>query len=299
MDITHRVFSTLCATAAIFTSSGEVRADLNAWTIRTVEWLVDSSDTIAIYTTTDDEIALSQVVRVLKGDAGGIELPLKESPSTSGQLWQPRSGGPARLVYVRGKSELLQEVRLARPRWGPDAVRLDYAVYGVSEFGELYLTEERLLAAISDRVAKSQARPADFRETRPKVPVDLSGMSSFSHLSDFPLESTQDTYQLVVPLNAERREHYIALLTDGDAAARCMAIQELYRIHDDVSIAAIREALDCKEAAPAFSPGRWPNHGLHLLTDKDVREAARRMLNRIDEKVGDGYPSSDPLPLSP
>lgn len=89
-------------------------------------------------------------------------------------------------------------------------------------------------------------------------------------------DTENDTYQLVVPFDTNRRDHYIAVLQSGDAAARIMAIRQLAYFNDDLAKRAITEAINATNVTPAFEAGVWKSSSPEpvLLNTSDVQAAA-------------------------
>jgi hypothetical protein len=128
--------------------SGVGKADLNQHCIRTTEWLVDNSTVIAVVREPHHGAGgKSTVLRTLKGDATQIVWPLKESPFDGYDYYGPPSHGPVRLVFVRETSELLAGVKLGRGQ--VHEPRIHDVLYGVTQYGQLLLTESDLFAAIA------------------------------------------------------------------------------------------------------------------------------------------------------
>jgi len=300
----------LAITFATSFLSSKLYADYNVSKIRTVEWLVDNSDVIVVVLGGNEECKgePATIVQTLKGDASNIVYPLQKSSGGQGfSRWEPNSRGPARLVFIRGKFELLQAIKLARPipnlNVERNAINVGRRTFGVSQYGDLLLTETALFDAIVLRLKRRRGQtltakkssegilrgsdhvlihPPDRKRT-PLVTLRVRRNFLVPAPDDFPFETTDETYFLIVPFTVERRDHFMRVLQTGNASARILAITELSYFDDEKATQAIRDVLTCTEVSPAFKPGIWShNKKLEvLLTTEDVRAAAKRALDRI------------------
>ena len=142
----------------------------------------------------------------------------------------PPSNGPVRLLFIRGFSQLLQAVSLGREMsfraidwkkytllYVPEpSFGILPTLYGVTQFGDLLLTESSLYNAIDTRMKTVQV-PVKLL-TNPHVYVlnsaDLGmvGGEKFACSStpnEFPLAFTDEIYSIVVPSDMHRRDYYI------------------------------------------------------------------------------------------
>jgi hypothetical protein len=296
------------AIIAWLTATSELHADYNAHHIRTVEWLVDNSDIIVVVVGGDEEKKQkpTKIIRTLKGDANEIVYPLQNSwGSPNWTSWPFVCQGPARVLFIRGKYEILQSIKFVRPIPNPLAERtilhVDRRTYGVTQYGDLLLTETSLLDAIEKRLKEgpSQTLPvhkniryrllgsstrtiyASDKKGAPKITISVKPPVIVPVSSDFPFETTDETYYLIVPFTAERRDHFIKVLQSKDAAARIHAIRELSYFDDEKAMQAIRDATECDDATPAFQRS-WREE-IKLLTSADVRAKAKSTLEAIEQ----------------
>lgn len=168
----HRWRNTLFSLMVWFfaaTASDNAMADLDSRIMYSIEWLVDESDTIVVVRDAPNQAdALPEVIKCIKGNAASIKWPL--TPMTT--RWPdykncvPPSTGSVRLLFIRESSLLLQAVSLGRPGdipaigWteffthheGVPLAGIHSTLYGVSQFGDLLLTESSLHAAIDARL---------------------------------------------------------------------------------------------------------------------------------------------------
>lgn len=279
----------LAGTLAILvsTTASSLLADYNSSRIRSVEWLVDNSSVIAVVLSEKGvtESPSPRIIRVMKGDTDKIRFPLRRPAWDGSTYWHPQWDGPAQLIFVRGESELLEVVKLARPVPNED-LTLHELTYGVSQFGDLHLTENGLLSAIDERCKKSVGESLG---SAPESDIDVG--IAVQPPKDFPLETTNDTYQLVVPFDEERRDHYVKMLESGCAAARITAIHQIAYFNDETARRAIRVATEVAEVVPGFKDGAWRSASQDpvLLTAADVQSVAKRVLKRLEGKEVPGH----------
>jgi hypothetical protein len=274
----HQHYTTFCGmllTTLVFWIAGaaSVKADLNIYCIRSIEWLVDNSEVIAVVRESeDDERDEPTVLRTLKGDVSRIKWPLKKSPHDGLSYYGPPSDGPVRLVFVRGTSELLGGVKLGRWRYSRDAGKIYDVWYGVTQYGDLLLTESDMFRAIDAQLRVGPSQPIERKKD--SLFYERSGIEA---PRTFPLEDVNETYVLIVPFNVARRDHYLSVLRTGDAAERIHAIHELSQLIDQKSLDAIREATRCGNVMPAYE-FRWSDRSVHELTANDVRRTVNAVL---------------------
>ncbi len=283
---TLRALLTLTAGALLaYFSATPLLADYNSSNIRTVEWLVDRSDVIAVLAA--DEKGgdkAERVVHAFKGDAGRMVMPLIEVREDNAVYYGPNGSGAARLVFVRGESGLLQAVELARRVPGDFVPDLRDVWFGVDQYGELLLSEASLLKAVAARVEAGPGEPLPMdRRTKTNQRLGAAhpwGGAAIAAPADFALETTNETYRLVVPFTVERREHFQQVLQTGTAPARIRAIAELSLFDDKAAADAIRNATKAKDVVPAFRPGMWEGSGRSdiWVTAEDVRKVAQDSL---------------------
>ncbi|WP_166826752.1 hypothetical protein [Thalassoroseus pseudoceratinae] len=237
----------LCGIWMLFVNTTGAFADLNQYRLRTIEWLVDNSDTIGVFQV--DETKPPAVLHTFKGDAANIEYPLAP-PKFDGYLYFSRMvEGPIRLRFIRGTSELLEEIEIGR-RSPIDFPTLLDVYYGVTQYGNVVLSERVLLETLSGRL---RAKTGPTIDPNPRVAhARKSGVVAHS---DFPLESGGETFVLIVPFTTERRDYFIKMLKDGPAAEKIRAIRELRIFDDPLSRQAITEAtrLDSVKSSSVFT----------------------------------------------
>lgn len=261
-------------TLLVWSAGSQLHADYYQYRLFTVEWLVDNSDVIAVLWDKDE--GGTAEIRNIKGDAKRLS-PLQKVSRDGYDIWDPPSGGPVRLVFVRGKSELLQEVMLSRIVTNNGDPTVREIIYGVDEYGNLLLSETALFQAIAARL---KIGPGHFsRIHRSATWVKRFGPrgAAVHAPSDFPLETSESTYVMIVPFTTERRDHFIQILKNGNALERVQAIKELVRFDDEKALNAIREATLSDNATPAFCP-HWGTAPFIPCTAKSVQKAAKKAL---------------------
>ena len=266
----QRIRGVLLATVVWTASTSQLHADLNHSWIRTVEWLVDNSQIIAVL----DVPAKGEkpkVLYTLKGDAERLVFPLKHAKDSINFV-EPPARSKVRLVFVRFKSQLLQDVGLARQQDSTSVYPSLYDVfYGVTQFGEVLTTESKLMEIVEARIRKG---PARLLGLNPKKYVGWPQ-------TGFALETSDETYSLIFPLSFERRDHYIKVLQTGNALDRLFAIRELAVFAESKEVVdAIRAATKCREED--FPPGYQAIYSgeadFRVVTAADVRKAAKKWL---------------------
>lgn len=256
--------------------------DLSRSTLLSIDWLVDESSVIVVARFPDAENknefagrrieAKPELIRTIKGSFEDLQWPLEMPFEIQlGQHAGPPVGGRVRLLFIRGTSELLQSVKLGRDYNFPPTLWDKW--HGITQFGEMLLTESALYHAIDERL---QAQRPSAPNTL--IHVDIS--------RDALLQVHSDRLWLRVPAGLERRDHYIKLLKSGDAAERIYSIRLLAKMNDEQATAAIRAAVHCEHVTPVYHDqgiggGSWPEE---WNTDS-VRAAAAEAIKLIDTKT--------------
>lgn len=253
-------------------------ADLYQVRIQTVEWLVDNSDVIAVFHVAEDG-RFAKTFKVLKGDAQTVSFPLKPTDQGGYQYLKQPVSGEIRLCFIRGRKELLQEVDLAREALtnGPSLSRV---TYGVSQYGEILLTQRALFQSIIERVKSGPGISVKRNDRR--IQARASGVDASW---TFPLESGDHTYVLIVPFTRQLRDHYLEQLNTGTASERIDAIRVLANFADSASWEAIRKAAGRKDVVADFHffPNGMAQTGLMDVQDA-VREALRSEAGRLENR---------------
>ena len=161
------------------------KADLKVSTMSSVEWLVDESRFIVIAEfESENNFDNPEIVRTIKGDADQLRLPIK-SDETTNKSCGAYGCGKVRLLYMKDDSTVLDCVRLARPK-SVDP-NLNLSVYGVTQFGELLLSESALYRAIDVRARTMKNPTLDMVSKHvPLAPVN------------FPLNASNELFALRV-----------------------------------------------------------------------------------------------------
>ncbi len=270
-----------------------------------IEWLVDESDTIAIVREPEKaQDGNPKILRCLKGKAESIVWPLipRKTRWEDYKNCVPPSAGPVRILFIRGSSQLLQAVSLGRKRsfqkidwtkfssYEPIPIHgIGPTLYGVTQFGDLLLTESSLYAAIDARL-KLDLEPVKLRENPYGVfetlasDLGVTGDRKFAYCStmnDFPLAWTDDTYLIVVPFDTHRRDYFIKQLKTAPIGEKIYAIHQLAGMMDATAQAAIQAAVQSDEVergyvASGVNPGIGPWNS--------VRDAALTALEIIDKQ---------------
>lgn len=263
------------------TSRAQYSIDLDRATLFSIEWLVDESSVIAVAKFPVEQAesgraessaaSKPELLRTIKGNFGDLKWPLvMPQEIVLGQHAGPPVGGRIRLLFVRGTSELLQSVKLGRGY--DDPPKLWDKWYGITQFGEMLLTESSLYRAVNGRLqAKRDAAP------NARVYVDIS--------HDMSVQVYSDRLWLRVPAGLERRDHYLKLLKTGDAAEKVYSIRVLAKMNDAQASDAIRNAFNCDYATPVYydqgiGGGAWPEE----LNSESVRKAAGDALKLIEKR---------------
>ncbi len=261
LDVTpHRTLLFAVGVAAAVLAPGAACADLYVTPIRSVQWLVDHSATICVAQYEPDmptagsaDGPAPRVTKVLKGTGDAVRFPLRTH--RVGEYWRPpHRGFASRLLFVSAEGELLAAVGLNRPtphanRPPADAPALREVVYGVSEYGDLYLTEPDLFRAILRHLARPPARllrAVDERNRTPGAPQKVWPGP------DFPLDTQENLHQIVVDFHVARRTHYLTQLETGDLGERLEAVSQLALIDDVGARDGLRAAARDAVVPPPF-----------------------------------------------
>lgn len=247
--------------------SQSANADLYQIYIHTTEWLIDNSDVIVVVSGENDK---REVQHVFKGDPATLSKNLVPYRDSNTYL-KLQTAGESRLLFVRGKSELLEEIGLGRKEIEEDVPPLLRVLYGVTRYGQLITSESDLFTCVEDRIKSGHGTPLQQLQSRPHA--ERSGVTA---RTDFPLESTDHTYVLIVPITVARRDHYLEDLRAGDAVTRIRALFELSQFDDPTSRNAIKAAIKSRNVRP--SVWRTRQEGFTMLTSKDVINAAKKAL---------------------
>jgi hypothetical protein len=286
--------------------SERAMADLDTRIMYSVEWLVDESDTIVIVRDSQNpEQNNPNVIKCIKGKVDSIVWPL--TPLLT--RWPdykncvPPSAGPVRLLFIRKSSLLLQSVSLGRNKtipaigWNEFFTQHDpipiagihSTLYGVTQYGDLLLTESALYAAIENRM-KMPRTPIQVRthayaiNEQNSLEADLKESDKFAYSSttdQFPLNHTDEIYSIIVPSDTHRRDYYINHLQSGIVFDKISAVNELAAMMDPLAQAAVRAAMQSDEIGRRYGEedsiqeiGPW----------NSVRLAATTAMENIDKQ---------------
>ena len=254
--------------------SSLANADLHQYYIRSVEWLTANSDIIVVVHEGASDNKDQRAIRLtLKGDRTRIKWPLKPVKLKGFNLYAPPDAGAVRVLFIRGRSELLQAVQLDRDQVVQTPTIHD-VFYGVTQYGELILSESALIDAIQSQTKAPVSRQLRQRKTSWSSPhFARSGVSA---PNSFPLESNGQTFVLIVPLNESRRDHFVKKLQNGNASERLHAIWELSQYDDAKAMAAIRAATTIDNVEPSFQ--RNGSGVFVMVKSADVRSKANQAL---------------------
>ncbi len=272
--------------------SASLQADTTTIGMLSIEWLVDESDVIAIVKSTENPSA-HRVAKIIKGNAASIDWSKLQTQKREhffeppGQNLRPSVNTPvARVLFIRGQRELLQAVRLERdgyigaidkaahPDYKPYPRRgVESNLYGVTQFGELLLTEPKLLQAIENRM-KAVHEPVKLRAGVDKHLGKDGSLPARYAAELFPLNNDDEVYYLVVPFDSSRRDYLLNQLAIGDAAEKLYALNELSIFDDEKARQAIERAVDCQTATEVFHFDKGSGQVV-AWTAADVRAAAK------------------------
>lgn len=269
-------------------------ADFSQIWMFSVEWLVDNSDVIAVVNypqgrSPQSDDADPEILQSIKGDGETLRwplTPLKEKGHYSQKIVQlgPRDNS-VRVVFGRGPSTLLQEITLVREMeffHGP--VPLQEMVYGVSQTGELFMTQADLMRAIKNRMEVGPEQPVEvFKERGSEKEVWAP--------SWFPLNSTKEVFMLTVPWDTHYRDALIHLAKTGNAAERMYAADLLSWFLDPLAKKTLEELSQVKEVTiayrrPLYHGSERPNESRY--TSRDVRLSAEGALKELAERTAAG-----------
>jgi hypothetical protein len=245
--------------------------------VRTIEWLTDNSDVIFVARVEpDSRLTNGRILRVLKGDHRTLTQPLGFSKFDGYHYYAPIASGPIRLRFVRGTSELLHEIDLARSQITDDFPTLHRILFGIDQYGELLRSQKDLLDRVVSRLKVGAGDALPVHSVWPHA-RERSGVEA---PQDFPLETNGVTYVLIVPFTEERRDHFLEVLRTGNAIERQRAIHELKQFDDKKAYDAIRAAASDENVTRAF---RYNQDGESIVASSVVRTVARQAIRRINE----------------
>lgn len=270
------------------------------YAMMSVEWLVDQSDVIAVVREHQNPNEHT-VLKTIKGQSESVDWS-SIRPQNRAEFLDPPSeiswfrnhDEKVRLLFVRvvrGQGELLQSVSVERggslgtvsksthPDYRPyPRLGFETKLYGVTQFGELLLTEAQLLRAIGKRMNEA-CEPLPLRPGCGKHPGGEGVLPARYAPEQFPLNNDDEVYYLIVPYDTSRRDYFLTQLQNGDAAEKLYAIGELAIFSDESAAKAIEDAAECKEAREVFRFEK-SSGDVVALTAADVREAASAELQK-------------------
>lgn len=249
-------------------------ADLNQSMIRTTEWLVDHSEIICVV---KFDVRARTVLRTIKGRSNQIEFPLSGPESNGYHYFGPPDKGHVRLLFIAKNGDLLQAVELGRSQWAVPSLHDVY--FGVSQYGEVYLTESQLLSAIHRQLLAPPSPPVARRKS--STHFSRSGIEAPAR---FPFESGSETYVLIVDFTVARRDHFIGKLKTGDTTERLHAIKELSQIADGPSLEALRQASKTTEA-DSSAVFIWSGRDTYAHSVNAIRSRAELALQTLRASV--------------
>jgi len=144
-------------------STGE-NFDVTSPVLRSIEYLVDHSNQIAIVDFGNKPDAEPEIRHVLKGLRKDVKFPLKHPKMLGRTLRGPTNKGRIRLVFVENGNQLLGSTDLARVT--DTSTLLDREYYGVDQFGKLLMSERDLLDAIRKRMEIGKQNRSPFHHRR-------------------------------------------------------------------------------------------------------------------------------------
>lgn len=282
----------------VWLSAATVMGQEKQYGMMSIDWLVDESDVIAIVLEKQNPIE-QKVLKTIKGRSEAVDWKNIQITNRAGFL-EPPSKIPrnlnhkeqVRLLFVRGQGVLLQAVSLERsesitsvnhsthPDYKPyPRLGIETKLYGVTQFGELLLTESQLFRAINDRM-KIAHQPIPLRPSCGKHLGGEGALPARNAPESFPLNNDDETYFLVVPFDHIRRDHFQSLLANGDAEEKLYAIRELAILDDEAATHTIEQAANCPEAREVFHFESSTGETV-AWTAEDVRAAAKAELQTI------------------
>ncbi len=263
----------LCGIWILFGNTTGAFADLNQYRLRTVEWLVDNADVIAAFRVSPSDPP--KLLHTYKGDPARIEYPLKPSEFDGYYYFKRPAEGPIRLYFIRGTSELLEEIEIGR-QVPTDPPKLMDVYYGATQFGKVLLSERMLLQTMSTRLA---AKPTPIIDCN--TWVAHARKSGVNAPPDFALESGGETYVLIVPFTSERRDHFLNMLKNGKAREKIRAIWGLHYFDDPACVQAITEATRLTSVEPTYL---FTPEGRNEIGREHVIRAAKEALKWYSRK---------------
>ncbi|MEM7477585.1 MAG: hypothetical protein AAF483_21570 [Planctomycetota bacterium] len=244
--------------------------------VLTTEWLVDHSSVICVVDVAGNEVeSKPNILSTLKGNAAKLDWPLKKAELEGYFYFGPPASGTVRLLFINENGELWQAVQLGRKH--SDSPTLFEAFYGVDQYGKIHLSESSLFRAIRTHIAVQPSKSIARLSTS-----NHFARSGIEAPSDFPFESAEETFVLVVDFNTRRRDFYLRQLSEGDCAERLHAIRELSQLVDTAAVAGIEAATRVTGVNPSYT-GRWAELRVDRLSDESVRLAARKALKEIEK----------------
>lgn len=261
-----------------FTASRS-NADLNMYKIYSVEYLVDISDAILIARfDNEDGYVNPKIVKIIKGNSKDLAWPLfPEEGDATFMSWIGK--GKERLLFVRGHSQLVQAIGLARQK-SINQTDLYRTVFGVTQYGELLLTESSLYKCIDERLraTKTPIIPSRRNYSMRSGLAVVYGETS----EDFPLTNDSEIHCLVVPSDENRRDHFLEMLKNGDAVEKMFAIGALSSFKDAQSEAAVRNSIQCDSSTTVFRGGIFTQE-IHESYVKTIRNTAAKAVEFMNQ----------------
>jgi hypothetical protein len=271
-----------------FTEFGVVSSgkDLEYRHLRSVEWLVDNSDTIVIAKYKDDGDESAEIIHVFKGESATIAFPLSLHQSGSTKVLSPSSNGLNRVLFIRGRSQLLGQVDILRVSTNQPVGWAYKMVYGVTQFGDAILTEGELFTAIQKRIEN----PAEGKElgnlrTAFRHEGELKG-AFVGGPPGFFLNHDDWSFMLEVPYNEERRDHFVDLALEATHPQDVIwAIDELRYFNDGGKAKETIEKIAKDKSRTLIPVISWETSKPTTLLD--VRQYAWRALHGSNAKLED------------
>ncbi len=240
----HYVLAFLKAISALMLLSSVACGQTYTFSVLySVEWLVDESNVILVAEYADEETDTNpKVLRTLKGQQEAVQWPLTKAIRRADALL-PDSAGRFRLLFIRGNAELLQSVKLNRGYTQEPSIR--EAFLGISQFGTLFLSETDFLRAIKQRIRGPRTAPVARYRNIYEIKPEEGWITS---TSEFPLETGEDYFSIMVPSDEERRDYFLQQLEEGNVQEKTTALYELASFKDERSAEAIVKAMKCDYA---------------------------------------------------
>lgn len=253
---------------------GTALADYNQMLLLSTEWLVANSDVVAIVRSSPGSEEGPEAVTFFKGDETKLTANFDEKKYTGDGyfIFQPSDGGKVKIVFFSEEKGLLQSVQLDRDNVA-DFEFLDNW-YGVDEFGRLLMTQSELFHSVGKEIQRDNGKPVS---RIPRAPFRSN--SAVEARKEFPMETTSETFVIVVPFDEHRRDAVINLAVTGTGFERKDAIRELSFNDDEKSVQAIKRIASGVVNKLVPSVGRDPDGTVSLIGEKDIQEFAQQ---RID-----------------